>query len=107
MISSVKKQLGPNRSKEDQLIDCGLMLRQFNEKNPSTDDIWNTDVLEAKLEELWGHAIAHSVLNGHHEEYKGTQVPIGIVESLKDAYRASDPESALLSLMKDKFIEVQ
>ena len=29
------------------------------------------------------------------------------MESLKDAYKASDPESALLSLMKDKFIEVQ
>jgi len=107
MISSVKKQLGPNRSKEDQLIDCGLMLRQFNEKNPSTDDQWNSDVLEAKLEELWGPKIAHSVLNGHHYEYEGTQEPIGIVESLKDAYKASDPESALLSLMKDKFIEVQ
>ena len=107
MISVAKKQLGPNRSKEAQLIDCGLMLRQFNEKNPLTDDQWNSDVLEAKLEELWGPSIAHSVLNGHHYEYEGTQVPIGIVESLKDAYKASDPESALLSLMKDKFIEVQ
>ena len=32
MISVAKKQLGPNRSKEAQLIDCGLMLRQFNKK---------------------------------------------------------------------------
>ena len=32
MISVAKRQLGSNRSKEDQLIDCGLMLRQFNEK---------------------------------------------------------------------------
>ena len=36
-----------------------------------------------------------------------TQVPIGIVEALKDAYRASDPDTSLLSLMKEKFIEVQ
>ena len=43
----------------------------------------------------------------HHHDYKGTQVPIGIVEALKDAYKASDPDTALLSLMKDKFIEVQ
>ena len=83
------------------------MLRQFNEKNRSNDDTWNTDVLESKLEELWGPEVAHSVLNGHHHDYKGTQVPIGIVEALKDAYKASDPDTALLSLMKDKFIEVQ
>ena len=51
--------------------------------------------------------VAHSVLNAHHHDYKGTQVPIGIVEALKDAYRASDPDTSLLSLMKDKFIEVQ
>ena len=38
---------------------------------------------------------------------KGAQAPVGVVESLKDAYKASDPDSALLSLMKDKFIEVQ
>ena len=107
MISLAKRQLGSNRSKEDQLIDCGLMLRQFNEKNRSNDDTWNSDVLESKLEELWGPEVAHSVLNGHYHDYKGTQVPIGIVESLKDAYKASDPDTALLSLMKDKFIEVQ
>ena len=107
MISVAKRQLGSNRSKEDQLIDCGLMLRQFNEKNRSNDDSWNSDVLESKLEELWGPEVAHSVLNGHHHDYKGTQVPIGIVEALKDAYKASDPDTALLSLMKDKFIEVQ
>ena len=107
MISVAKRQLGSNRSKEDQLIDCGLMLRQFNEKNRSNDDTWNSDVLESKLEELWGPEVAHSVLNGHHHDYKGTQVPIGIVEALKDAYKASDPDTALLSLMKDKFIEVQ
>ena len=95
------------RSKEHQSIDCGLMLRQFNEKEPLTDDSWNSDVLESKLEELWGPEVAHSVLNGHHHDYKGTQVPIGIVEALKDAYKASDPDTALLSLMKDKFIEVQ
>ena len=83
------------------------MLRQFNEKEPLTDDSWNSDVLESKLEELWGPEVAHSVLNGHHHDYKGTQVPIGIVEALKDAYKASDPDTALLSLMKDKFIEVQ
>ena len=29
MISVAKRQLGSNRSKEDQLIDLGLMLRQF------------------------------------------------------------------------------
>ena len=107
MISVAKRQLWSNRSKEDQLIDCGLMLRQFNEKAPLTDDLWNSDVLESKLEDLWGPEVAHSVLNGHHHDYKGTQVPIGIVEALKDAYKASDPDIALLSLMKDKFIEVQ
>ena len=107
MSSVAKSQLGSNRSKEDQLFDCGLMLRQFNEKNRSNDDTWNSDVLESKLEELWGPEIAHSVLNGHHHDYKGTQVPIGIIEALKDAYKASDPDTALLSLMKDKFIEVQ
>ena len=107
MISVAKKQLGPNRSKEAQLIDCGLMLRQFNKKKPKVDNTWISDVLEAKLEELWGPAIAHSVLNGFHEEYKGTEAPIRIVESLKDAYRASNPKKAFLSLMKDKFIEVQ
>ena len=83
MISSAKRHLGPNKSKEDQIRECGLLLRQFNEKDQSQDDTWISDVLEARLEELWGHAIAHSVLNGHHEEYKGKQVPIGIVESLK------------------------
>ena len=107
MISVAKRQLRSNRSKEDQLIDCGLMLRQFNEQQPLTDDSWNSDVLESKLEELWGPEVAHSVLNAHHHDYKGTQVPIGIVEALKDAYKASDPDTALLSLMKDKFIEVQ
>ena len=107
MISLAKRQLRSNRSKEDQLIDCGLMLRQFNEQEPLTDDSWNTDVLESKLEELWGPEVAHSILNAHHHDYKGTQVPIGIVEALKDAYKASDPDTALLSLMKDKFIEVQ
>ena len=91
MISIAKKQLGPNRSKEAQMRDCGLILRQFNEKNPSTDDQWNSDVLEAKLEKLWGPKIAHSVLNGHHYDYKGTQVPIGVVEALKDAYKADLP----------------
>ena len=106
MISLAKKQLGSNRSKEDQLIDCGLMLRQFNEKEPLTDDSWNSDVLESKLEELWGPEVAHSVLNAHHHDYKGTQVPIGILEALKDAYKASDPDTAFLSLMKDKLIEV-
>ena len=83
------------------------MLRQFNEKNRSNEDTWNSDVLESKLEELWGPEVAHSILNAHHHDYKGTQVPIGIVEALKDAYKASDPDTALLSLMKDKFIEVQ
>ena len=107
MIFAAKRQIRSNRSKEDQLIDLGLMLRQFNEKEPLTDDSWNSDVLESKLEELWGPEVAHSVLNGHHHDYKGTQVPIGIVEALKDAYKASDPDTALLSLMKDKFIEVQ
>ena len=38
-----------------------------------------------------GPEVAHSVLNAHHHDYKGTQVPIGIVEVLKDAYKASDP----------------
>ena len=76
MISVAKRQLGSNRSKEDQLIDCGLILRQFNEKNRSNDDTWNSDVLESKLEELWGPEVAHSVLNAHHHDYKGTQVPI-------------------------------
>ena len=42
MISLAKRQLGSNRSKEDQLIDCGLMLRQFNEKEPLTEDSWNS-----------------------------------------------------------------
>ena len=107
MISAAKKQLRSNRSKEDQLIDCGLMLRQINEQQPLTDDSWNSDVLESKLEDLWGPEIAHSVLNAHHHDYKGTQVPIGIVEVLKDAYKASDLDTALLSLIKDKFIEVQ
>ena len=83
------------------------MLRQFNEQEPLTDDSWNSDLLESKLEELWGPKVAHSVLNAHHHDYKGTQVPIGIVEVLKDSYKASDPDTALLSLMKDKFIEVQ
>ena len=83
------------------------MLRQFNEKEPLTDDSWNSDVLESKLEDLWGPEVAHSVLNAHRHDYKGTQVPIGIVEALKDAYKASDPDNAKLSLMKDKFIEVQ
>ena len=45
MISVAKRQLGSNRSKEDQLIDCGLMLRQINEQQPLTDDSWNSDVL--------------------------------------------------------------
>ena len=107
MIFIAERQIRSNRSKEDQLIDLGLMLRQFNEKEPLTDDSWNSDVLESKLEELWGPEVAHSVLNAHHHDYKGTQVPIGIVEALKDAYTASDPDNALLSLMKDKFIEVQ
>ncbi len=107
MISLAKRQLGLNRSKEEQLIDCGLMLRQFNEKNRSNDDTWNSDVLESKLEDLWGPEVAHLVLNGHHHDYKGTQVSICIEEALKDAYKASDPDTALLSLMKDKFIEVQ
>ena len=34
-------------------------------------------------------------------------MPKGIVEALKDAYKASDPNTALLSLMMNKFIEVQ
>ena len=76
MISVAKRQLGSNRSKEDQLIDCGLMLRQFNEKNRSNDDTWNSDVLESKLEDLWGPEVVHSVINGHHHDYKGTQVPM-------------------------------
>ena len=54
IISLAKRQLGLNRSKEEQLIDCGLMLRQVNEKNRSNDDTWNSDVLESKLEDLWG-----------------------------------------------------
>ena len=82
------------------------MLRQFNEKNRSNEDTWNSDLLESKLKELWGPEVAHSVLNGHHHDYKA-QVPIGIVEALKDAYKASDSDTVLLSLMKDKFIEVQ
>ena len=61
-------------------------------------------MLESKLEELWGQEVAHSVLNGHHHDYKGTQDPIGILEALKDVFKASDPDTALLSLMKDKFI---
>ena len=72
MISIAKRQLGSNRSKENQLIDLGLMLRQFNEKEPLTDNSWNSDLFESKLEELWGPEIAHSVLNGHHHYYKGT-----------------------------------
>ena len=75
MISIAKRQIRLNRSKEDQLIDLGLMLRQFNEQQPLTDDSWNSDVLESKLEELWGPEVAHSVLNRHHHDYKGTQVP--------------------------------
>ena len=70
MISLAKRQIRSNRSKEDQLIDLGLMLRQFNEKEPLTDDSWNSDLLESKLEELWGPEVAHSVLNGHHHDYK-------------------------------------
>ena len=97
MISIAKRQIRSNRSKEDQLIDLGLMLRQFNEQQPLTDNSWNSDVLESKLEELWGPEVAHSVLTAHHHDYKGTQVPIGIVEALKDAYIASDPDTALLS----------
>ena len=50
------------------------MLRQFNEQQPLIDDSWNSDVLESKLEELWGPEVAHSVLNAHHRDYKGTQV---------------------------------
>ena len=76
MISVAKRQLRSNRSKEDQLNDLGLMLRQFNEQQPLTDNSWNSDVLESKLEELWGPEVAHSVLNEHHHDYKGTQVPI-------------------------------
>ena len=38
MISVAKRQLGSNRSKEDQLIDGGLMLRQYKEQEPVTDD---------------------------------------------------------------------
>ena len=76
MISVAKRQLGSNRSKEDQLIDCGLMLRQINEQQPLTDDTWNSDVLESKLEELWGPEVAHSVLNGHHHDYKGNRYPL-------------------------------
>ena len=53
MISVAKRQLGSNRSKEDQLIDCGLMLRQSNEKEPFTDYSWNSDVLESKFEDYW------------------------------------------------------
>ena len=34
MISIAKRQIRSNRSKEDQLIDLGLMLRQFNEQQP-------------------------------------------------------------------------
>ena len=69
MISIAKRQIRSNRSKEDQLIDLGLMLRQFNEQQPLTDDSWKSDVLESKLEELWGPDVAHSVLNGHHHDY--------------------------------------
>ncbi len=79
------------------------MLRQFNEKEPLTDDSWNSDVLESKLEELWGPEVAHSVLNAHHHDYKGTQVPIGILEALKNAYKASDPDTALLSFKPTLF----
>ena len=79
MISIAKRQLSTYRSKEDQLIDLGLMLRQFNEQQPLTDDSWNSDVFESKLEELWGPEVAHSVLNAHHHDYKVTQVPIGIL----------------------------
>ena len=98
MISLSKKQLGSIRSKENQLIDCGLMLRHFNEKNRLNDDTWNINVLEAKLEELWGPEVTYSVLNGHHYEYEGAKVPLRVAEVLKDAYKASDPDSALLSL---------
>ena len=71
MISLAKKQLGSNRTKEGQIIDCGLMLRQINEQQPLTDESWNSDVLESKLEELWGPEVAHSLLNWHHHDYKG------------------------------------
>ena len=64
MISDAKRQLRTNQSKEDQLRECGLMLRQFNEKESLTDDSWNSDVLESKLEDLWGPEVAHSVLMG-------------------------------------------
>ena len=64
MISIAKRQIRSNRSKEDQLIDLGLMLRQFNKKNRSNEDTWNSDVLESKLEDLWGPEVAHSVLMG-------------------------------------------
>ena len=82
MISVAKRQPRSNRSKENQLIDCGLMLRQFNENEPLTNNSWNSDVLESKLEELWGPEVAHSVLNGHNHDYIGTQVPISILEAL-------------------------
>ena len=75
MISVAKRQLRSNRSKEDQLRECGLMLRQFNEQQHLIDDSWNSDVPESKLEELWGLEVAHSVLNRHHHDYKGTQYP--------------------------------
>ena len=75
MISVAKRQLVSNRSKEDQLRECGLMLRQFNEKEPLTDDSWNSDVLESKLVELWGPEVAHSVLNGHHMIIKEHKYP--------------------------------
>ena len=82
MISSAKRHLDPNKSKEDQIRECGLLLRQFNEKDQSQDDTWISDVLEAKLEELWGPKIADAVLNGQNQEYKGKSAPIRIVESL-------------------------
>ena len=75
MISVAKRQLGSNRSKEDQLIDCGLMLRQFNEQEPLTDDSWNTGCLSQSWRNYGAPKVAHSVLNAYHHDYKETQVP--------------------------------
>ena len=85
MISLAKRYYDPNRSKEEQIRDLGLMLRQFNNKDPEKDNTWISYVLEAKLEELTGPKIASAVLNGHHEEYKGIPAPEDVKEAFGDA----------------------
>ena len=38
MITLAKRYFDPNRSKEEQIRDLGLMLRQFNNKDPEKDN---------------------------------------------------------------------